>query len=72
MVVDEHHRRCGVAAEIMAVVAENSYGDLVAPPVKVTTADVPIPFSPLLEQHVDPTTAKIIAAVRSVVGAAPG
>ena len=46
VVVDECHRRCGVAAEIMAVVAENAFGDLVAPPVRVTTADVPVPFSP--------------------------
>ena len=72
VVVDECHRRCGVAAEIMAVVTENSFGDLVSPPVRVTTADVPIPFSPPLEQHVEPTTDKIVAAVRSVVGAAPG
>lgn len=70
VVVDECHRRCGVAAEIMAVVAENSFGDLVAPPVRVTTADVPVPFSPPLEQHIEPTTDKIVAAVRVVTGAA--
>jgi pyruvate dehydrogenase E1 component beta subunit len=72
VVVDECHRRCGIAAEIMAVVSENAFGDLVAPPVRVTTADVPIPFSPPLEQHVEPTTGKIAAAVRAVTGANPG
>ena len=72
VVVDECHRRCGVAAEIMAVVTENSFGDLVAPPARVTTADVPIPFSPPLERYVEPTTDKIVAAVRAVTDSAPG
>lgn len=72
VVVDECHRRCGVAAEIVAVVTENSLGDLVAPPIRVTAADVPIPFSPPLEQHVEPTTGKIIAAGRAVMGATAG
>lgn len=72
VVADECHRRCGVAAEIMAVVTENSFGDLVAPPVRVTTADVPVPFSPPLEQHIEPTTGKIVAAVRGVTGLGPG
>ena len=61
----------GVAAEIMAVVTENSFGDLVAPPVRVTTADVPVPFSAPLEQHIEPTTGKIVAAVREVTGLGP-
>ena len=26
------------------------------PPVRVTTADVPVPFSPPLEQYIEPTT----------------
>jgi len=56
----------------MAVVAENSYRDLVAPPVRVTTADVPVPFSPPLEQHIEPTTGKIVAAVREVTGLGSG
>ena len=72
VVVDECHRRCGVAAEIMAVVAENAFGDLVVPPIRITTADVPIPFSPPLEQHIEPTTDKIIAAARAAAGVTSG
>ena len=72
VVVDECHRRCGVAAEITAVVTERAFGDLVAAPIRVTTADVPIPFSPPLEQHVEPTTDKIVAAVRAVTDSAAG
>jgi pyruvate dehydrogenase E1 component beta subunit len=68
VVVDECHRRCGVAAEIMAVVTEQAFGDLTAPPIRVTTADVPVPFSPPLEQHIEPTTDKIVAAALVATG----
>jgi len=72
VVVDECHRRCGVAAEITAVVTERAFGDLETAPIRVTTADVPIPFSPPLEQYVEPTTDKIVAAVRAVTDSAAG
>lgn len=68
VVVDECHRRCGVAAEIMSVVTENAFGELQAPPIRVTTADVPVPFSPPLEEHIEPTTDKIVAAALTVTG----
>lgn len=70
VVVDECHRRCGVAAEILSVVVEGAFGDLAAPPARVTTADVPVPFSPPLEEHIEPTTAKIVDAALSVTGSA--
>jgi pyruvate dehydrogenase E1 component beta subunit len=70
VVVDECHRRCGVAAEILSVVVEGAFGDLAAPPARVTTADVPVPFSPPLEEHIEPTTAKIVNAALSVTGSA--
>lgn len=69
VVVDECHRRCGVAAEIMSVVTENAFGELQAPPIRVTAADVPVPFSPPLEEYIEPTTDKIVAAALQVTGA---
>ena len=72
VVVDECHRRCGVAAEIMAVVTESAFGDLEAPPIRVTTADVPVPASPPLERYIEPTTDKIVAAARAVTGVTGG
>lgn len=68
VVVDECHRRCGVAAEISAIVAEQAFGDLEAPIMRVVTEDVPVPFSPPLEQYIEPSTNKIVAAVTAVVG----
>ena len=67
VVVDECHRRSGVAAEISAIVVEQAFGDLDAPIKRVVTEDVPVPFSPPLEEFIEPTAAKIVAAVREVV-----
>ncbi len=69
VVVDECHLRCGVAAEIAALVAQHGFGHLRAPIARVTAADVPIPFSPALERFIEPTQEKIEAAVREVLGA---
>lgn len=69
VVVDEGHRAAGVGAEIAALVAEAAFDSLRAPIRRVATLDVPIPFSPVLEQFVEPTLDKVLAAARSVVEA---
>jgi len=68
VVVDECHRACGVGAEIAALVAEHAFDALRGPVRRVATLDVPIPFSPALEAFVEPTEAKICAAVRAATG----
>lgn len=67
VVVDECHRSCGVAAEIAAVIAEEGFDSLKKPIKRVTRADVPVPFSTVLENAIAPTEDKIEAAVRSLV-----
>ena len=67
VVVDECHRSCGVGAELSALVAEFAFDALRGPIKRVATMDVPIPFSPPLERFVEPTEAKIVAAVRSLL-----
>jgi pyruvate dehydrogenase E1 component beta subunit len=67
VVVDECHRSCGVGAEIAALVSEHGFDALKGPIRRVATLDVPIPFSPALETFVEPTEAKICAAVRAAV-----
>jgi pyruvate dehydrogenase E1 component beta subunit len=67
VVVDECHRSCGVAAEVSATVAEEAFDELRAPIRRVVTEDVPIPFSRTLEDAIQPTEAKVMAAVRSVM-----
>jgi len=69
VVVDECPLRCGIAAEIAAVVAEHGFGLLQAPVVRVTRAQVPVPYSPPLEAAVTPDAAKIAAAAKRTLGA---
>jgi pyruvate dehydrogenase E1 component beta subunit len=67
VVVDECHLRCGVAAEIAALVSEKAFRHLKAPIRRVATADVPIPFTPVQEAFIEPSQARIEAAVRSTL-----
>jgi len=50
LVVDEGHRRCGVGAEIAAIVSEKAFDCLDAPILRVGSPDVPVPFSHPLEK----------------------
>jgi acetoin:2,6-dichlorophenolindophenol oxidoreductase subunit beta len=69
VVVDEACQTCGAAAEIVSTVVENktAYGHLKAPPKRVCGLDIPIPFSPPMEQYVIPNKEKIVAAVRELI-----
>jgi pyruvate dehydrogenase E1 component beta subunit len=67
IVVHEAWRRAGAGAEIAAIVAEKGFSSLKAPIARVAAEDVPIPFSPVLEQFVLPNAQKIILAVRKAV-----
>ncbi len=63
---DDSNRSGGLAAEVLAVAAEEF--DLRAPPKRVTRADVPVPFALDLERAVLPSRAQLTHAVRAVVG----
>ena len=54
LVAHEATQSCGVGAEVAALVASEAFEDLDAPVRRLTAADVPIPFSPPLEQAVLP------------------
>ena len=66
---DEACQTCSVAAEIISVVVEDeqTYKHLKAPPKRVCALDLPIPFSPPMEQYALPDKEKIIEAVREVI-----
>ena len=70
VVVDEACQTCGVAAEIIALVTtdKNVFGKLKAAPARVCGLDIPIPFSPPMEKFAIPDKAKIIKAVKEVMG----
>lgn len=67
VVVDEGHLSGGVGAEIAALIAEDAYDSLLGPVMRVATLDVPIPFSPPLEEFVEPTVGRILSAAHSLM-----
>jgi 2-oxoisovalerate dehydrogenase E1 component len=57
----------GFGAEVVARVTEHALGALKAPPRRAAGADVPIPYSRVLETQALPDVAEILAAVRAVM-----
>jgi pyruvate dehydrogenase E1 component beta subunit len=68
IVIDEGHRSYGVGAELAALIAEDAFYDLDAPVRRMCAMDVPIPFSPVLEDLTVPTADTVAAEARSLVG----
>ncbi len=70
VVVDEACQTCGVAAEIMALVTADKevFDKLKAAPARVCGLDIPIPFSPPMENFAIPNKEKIKEAIRGVMG----
>jgi pyruvate/2-oxoglutarate/acetoin dehydrogenase E1 component len=64
MIVHEDTRTGGVAGEITARINEQAFEWLDAPVMRVTAADVPLPYSPPLEDYVLPQTSDIVAVAR--------
>jgi pyruvate/2-oxoglutarate/acetoin dehydrogenase E1 component len=64
LIVHEDTRTGGVAGEITARINELAFEWLDAPVLRVTAADVPLPYSPPLEDYVLPQTNDIVKAVR--------
>lgn len=67
VVVDEANTTCSIASEISATVAEDAFYELKAPIQRVCRPDVPVPFSPELENYLMVTADKIVLAARSIV-----
>jgi acetoin:2,6-dichlorophenolindophenol oxidoreductase subunit beta len=55
LVVDEGYERYGVTAEIASVIADGAFYYLDAPVKRMGAMDVPVPFSPVLEDLTVPT-----------------
>jgi pyruvate dehydrogenase E1 component beta subunit len=67
VIVEEGPKTGGVAAEIAAGIMERFGERLLAPVVRVASADVPVPFTPVLENAYRPDQARIVAAVRELL-----
>ena len=68
VVVDEAWHTGSFAAEIMARIVEGAFYELDAPPARVCSAEVPIPYARHLEEAALPQVADIVTAARGVAG----
>ena len=67
VIADETHQSCGVAAEVAARIAETGFDKLKTRIRRVSTLDVPVSYSPPLEDHIGPSESRIIGAVKASV-----
>lgn len=68
MVVDEGYQRYGVTAEMAAVIAEGAFYYLDAPVKRMGAMDVPVPFSPALEDLTVPTEDGVTEMAKTLCG----
>jgi acetoin:2,6-dichlorophenolindophenol oxidoreductase subunit beta len=70
LVVDEGYGRYGVTAELASVIAEGAFYNLEAPVKRLGAMQVPIPFSPPLEDATVPTERSVFDLARELCGRA--
>jgi len=72
IVIDEGHQSFGTTAEIASRIAEKAFYHLDAPVMRMGAMDVPVPFSPALEDLTVPNPERVVdLARRMVAGEAP-
>src|SRR5689334_5436940 len=68
LIVDEANQTCAAGAQVAAVIADKGFEDLDGPVRRIATPDVPIPFSPPLEQALLPSVDRVKEAARELLG----
>jgi pyruvate/2-oxoglutarate/acetoin dehydrogenase E1 component len=68
IVVDEGYEQYGVTAELASVIADGAFYYLDAPVKRIGAMDVPIPFSPALEDLTIPNAQMIVEAAKALCG----
>jgi len=67
VILDEANETCAAGAQVAALIAQRGWEDLDGPVVRVASPDVPIPFSPPLEQAVLPQVDDVREACRELL-----
>lgn len=67
IIVDEGHQSFGVTAEIASRINEKAFYHLDAPVQRMGAMDVPVPFSPMLEDLTVPTPDRVVGRARALV-----
>jgi len=68
VIVEEAEPAVGVGAEVMAIINEECFFELDAAPVRVSAANVPMPYNHGLEKAAIPHAGDVVAAVRKMFG----
>jgi pyruvate/2-oxoglutarate/acetoin dehydrogenase E1 component len=70
LIADEAGPTAGASAEIAALATEDpdTFASLKAPIKRVCALQVPVPYSPILEDHVFPDRRRIVEGVKEVMG----
>jgi pyruvate dehydrogenase E1 component beta subunit len=71
VVISEGWRSGNLAAEVIARINEQAFFDLDAPPARVCSEEVPLPYARHLEEAALPQLAGIVATVQAVMGRSP-
>lgn len=67
VVVEEGWPHCGIGAQVADIVQREAFDQLDAPVLRVTQADVPMPYNKQLERLAKPSPEKVVAAARRVL-----
>jgi 2-oxoisovalerate dehydrogenase E1 component beta subunit len=67
LIVHEATRTGGVGAELAAIIAEEWFGELDAPILRVAAPDTPFPYAPALEAAYLPHSVQVVAAARKLL-----
>jgi pyruvate dehydrogenase E1 component subunit beta len=67
VVVEEGWPQCGIGAQVVDLIQREAFDQLDAPVLRVTQADVPMPYNKQLERLAKPSPEKVVAAARRVL-----
>ena len=70
IVIDEGYQQYGITAELAAVLADGAFDYLDAPVKRLGGMNVPVPFSPVLEDETVPTPEAVAAIAKTLCGRA--
>ena len=68
IIVEEDWPQCGIGAEVAMRISEGAFDFLDAPVMRISLADVPMPYSKSLEQSAIPSADDIVQAARQMLG----
>ena len=66
-IISEDHLRCGIGAEISAIVTEKAFDYLDIPIKRISSLDIPMPFAPKGEDYVVPNEERIYRELKGMI-----